>query len=86
MNKVFKEEIGERLEVYMVDMIIKSSEEELYDECLSCVFHIVQYYNARLNPEKCIFGFRSDKFLGFNFTERNKKANPNKFEGGRKAE
>lgn len=32
MNKFFKDDKGETLEVYMDDMIVKSSEEELHDQ------------------------------------------------------
>ena len=40
MNKVFKEEIGETLEIYMDD-IVKSNDEELHDKHLTCVFRRV---------------------------------------------
>ncbi|MCI56886.1 hypothetical protein A2U01_0078137, partial [Trifolium medium] len=32
----------------------------------------------RFNPEKCTFGVRAVKFIGFYLTERGIKANPNK--------
>lgn len=37
MNKVFKDEIGEILEVYMEGMTIKSSKDELHDYHLTHV-------------------------------------------------
>src|SRR4051812_4268343 len=33
----------------------------------------------RFNPEKCTFGVRAGKFLGFYLTERGIEANPDKF-------
>lgn len=41
VNKVFKEEIGETLEVYMDDMIVRFGEEELHNQYLKCVFRRV---------------------------------------------
>ncbi|MCI33348.1 retrotransposon protein putative Ty3-gypsy subclass, partial [Trifolium medium] len=32
----------------------------------------------RLNPEKCTFGIKAGKFLGFYLTERGIEANPDK--------
>lgn len=34
----------------------------------------------RLNPKKCTFTVKADKFLGFYLTKRGIKANPNKCE------
>lgn len=50
MNKVFKEEIGETLEVYIDNIIVKSNEEGLHDQHFSQVFQRVRQYNMRLNP------------------------------------
>ncbi|MCI36081.1 hypothetical protein A2U01_0057303, partial [Trifolium medium] len=53
MNKVFKEEIGDMLEVYMDDMIVKSAVEMEHETHLNTVFSKVRRYNMKLNPEKC---------------------------------
>lgn len=37
MNKVFKEDIGESLEVYMDDMIVKLIKEELHNYYLAYI-------------------------------------------------
>lgn len=44
MNKVFKEEIKEMLEVYMDNIIIKSNQEELYDKHLTSIFITEELY------------------------------------------
>lgn len=75
MNKVFKEEIGETLEVYMDDMIVKSSEYELHDPHLNRIFQRVWQYNMRLNLEECTFRVIDGKFLSFYLEERGIKAN-----------
>ncbi|CAJ2663183.1 unnamed protein product [Trifolium pratense] len=78
MNKVFRAEIGDMLEVYMDDMIIKSHEEIDHTAHLRKVFEQARKHNMRFNPEKCTFGVRAGKFLGFYLTERGIEANPDK--------
>jgi len=71
MNKVYdKELLGDILEVYMDDMIVKSH--------LKRVFEQTQKYNMRLNPEKYTFRVQTGKFLDFYLIERGIEANPNK--------
>ena len=79
MNKVYdKETLGDILEVYMDDMIFKSKQEIDHASHLERVFERARKYNMRLNPEKCTFGVRAGKFLGFYLTERGIEANPDK--------
>ncbi|XP_050889380.1 uncharacterized protein LOC127094613 [Lathyrus oleraceus] len=78
MNKVFKDEIGDMLEVYMDDMIVKSHEEVTHARHLTKVFEQARQCKMRFNPEKCTFGVRAGKFLGFYLTERGIEANPDK--------
>ncbi|GAU46749.1 hypothetical protein TSUD_402740 [Trifolium subterraneum] len=78
MNKVFHNEIGDMLEVYMDDMIVKSEEEIDHTVHLKRVFDQARKFNMRFNPEKCTFGVKAGKFLGFYLTERGIEANPDK--------
>ncbi|GAU44282.1 hypothetical protein TSUD_371820 [Trifolium subterraneum] len=78
MNKVFRGEIGDMLEVYMDDMIVKSHEEVDHTIHLQKVFEQARKVNMKFNPEKCTFGIRAGKFLGFYLTERGIEANPDK--------
>ncbi|GAU18714.1 hypothetical protein TSUD_80020 [Trifolium subterraneum] len=78
MNKVFHDEIGDMLEVYMDDMIVKSEEEIDHTVHLKRVFDQARKFNMRFNPEKCTFGVKAGKFLGFYLTERGIEANPDK--------
>ncbi|GAU44722.1 hypothetical protein TSUD_88060 [Trifolium subterraneum] len=78
MNKVFRGEIGDMLEVYMNDMIVKSHEEVDHTIHLQKVFEQARKVNMRFNPEKCTFGIRAGKFFGFYLTERGIEANPDK--------
>ncbi|GAU45489.1 hypothetical protein TSUD_191080 [Trifolium subterraneum] len=78
MNKVFRGEIGDMLEVYTDYMIVKSHEEVDHTIHLQKVFEQARKVNMRFNPEKCTFGIRAGKFLGFYLTERRIEANPDK--------
>jgi len=54
MNKVYdKALLGDILEVYMDDMIVKSQQEVDHATHLKRVFEQTRKYNMRLNPEKC---------------------------------
>ncbi|GAU32257.1 hypothetical protein TSUD_53840 [Trifolium subterraneum] len=78
MNKVFHNEIGDMLEVYMDDMIVKSEDEIDHTVHLKRVFDQARKINMRFNPEKCTFVVKAGKFLGFYLTERGIEANPDK--------
>jgi hypothetical protein len=78
MNKVFQNEIGDMLEVYMDDMIVKSQAEDDHASRLKKVFDQARKHRMRFNPEKCTFGVKAGKFLGFYLTERGIEANPDK--------
>jgi len=70
IDKVYnKELLGDILEVYMDDMIVKSKEEIDHAAHLKRVFEQSRKYNMRLNPEKCMFGVQAGKFLGFYLIE-----------------
>jgi hypothetical protein len=79
MNRVYdKTLLGDILEVYMDDMIVKSQLEVDHATHLRRVFEQTRKYNMRLNLEKCTFGVQAGKFLGFYLTERGIEANPDK--------
>lgn len=70
MDKVFIEQAGRNIEVYVDDMIVKSEEETKHQGDLDETFNTIRRYNLRLNPEKCSFGIQAGKFLGFMLTSR----------------
>jgi len=80
MDKVFKEQIGKNMEVYVDDMVVKSGEIQKHLEDLEEVFARIRKYNIRLNPEKCVFDVKGGKILGFMLTNRGIEANPDKCE------
>ena len=66
------------MEVYIDDMLVKSTTTELHIAHLSEVFQILREYNMKLNPAKCAFGVSTGKFLGFIVNNRGIVANPDK--------
>nr|XP_025680402.1 uncharacterized protein LOC112782271 [Arachis hypogaea] len=78
MNKVFQNQIGRNIEVYVDDMVAKTMIGKSHIDDLTEIFGQIRRYNMRLNPEKCAFGVRGGKFLGFILTSRGIEANPDK--------
>src|SRR3954471_8085360 len=62
----------------MDDMIVKSQKETDHAAHLRKVFKQARKCKMRFNPEKCTFGVRAGKFLGFYLTERGIEANSDK--------
>ena len=78
VNRMFQKQIGTIMEVYIDDMLVKSTTAELHITHLSEAFQILRNYNMKLNPTKCAFGVSSEKFLGFIVNHRGIEANPDK--------
>nr|KYP60269.1 Transposon Ty3-I Gag-Pol polyprotein [Cajanus cajan] len=78
MDKVFHQQIGQNMEVYVDDMVVKTTSAEDHVADLAEVFSQIKRHNMRLNPEKCVFGVQGGKFLGFMITSRGIEANPEK--------
>ena len=78
VNRMFQKQIGVTMEVYIDDMLVKSTTAELYIAHLSEAFQIMRNYNMKLNPAKCAFGVSAGKFLGFIVNHRGIEANPDK--------
>ena len=78
VNRMFQKQIGMTMEVYIDDMLVKSTTAELHIAHLSEAFQILREYNMKLNPAKCAFGVSAGKFLGFIVNNRGIEANPEK--------
>lgn len=78
INKIFKEEIGHFVEVYVNDILDKSQNREDHADDLSQIFKVLRKYNIKLNSEKCTSRVTSGKFLGFMMTSQGIKINPKK--------
>ena len=65
MVALFHDMIHHEVEVYVDDMIARSQIKEEHLDHLYKLFERLKNYKLRLNPNKCIFGVRSGKLLGF---------------------
>ncbi|XP_073137893.1 uncharacterized protein [Henckelia pumila] len=78
MDRVFREQVGRNVEVYVDDILVKSRTRDSFLPDLEETFATVRRYGIKLNPAKCMFGVKSGKFLGFMVTERGIEVNPEK--------
>ncbi|XP_063948038.1 uncharacterized protein LOC135152135 [Daucus carota subsp. sativus] len=76
VNKMFKEQIGRTMEVYIDDMVVKSVNAKNHIRDLEEVFDILRQFNMKLNPSKCNFAVSSGKFSGHMVTRRGIEASP----------
>lgn len=75
VNKMFSQQIGRNMEVYVDVMLVKSKEELTHLNDLKETFTTLKKYQMRLNPSKCVFGVASGKFLGFMVSQTGIEAN-----------
>ena len=65
VNKIFAELLGVSMEVYIDDMLVKSTAAHDHVKHLDQTFSVLRRTNMMLNPNKCTFAVRAGKFLGF---------------------
>ena len=66
--KTFRPLLGNTMEAYIDDMLVKSKERFDHTKHLQEAFELLQRYSMKLNPLKCAFGVSSGKFLSFMVT------------------
>lgn len=78
VNRMFKQQICQNIEVYVDDLLEKSKKLEQHLSDLREAFVVLRRYQMKLNPLTCAFGVESGKFLGFMVSEQDIEANPEK--------
>jgi len=78
MTKIFHDMMHKEIEVYVDDMMVKSGTKEEHVEYLLKMFQRLRKYKLHLNPNKCTFGVRSGKLLGFIISQKGIEVDPNK--------
>jgi len=78
MDRVLAPMIGRNVQAYVDDMVVTSQVKDQYVADLEELFTTIAKYRLKLNPEKCVFGMETIKFLGFLLTKRGIKANTEK--------
>ena len=76
VNQMFKDQLGDTMEVYIHDMLVKSKHAKDHIQHLSKAFYILRKYSMKLNPTKCPFGVAAGKFMGYVVTQRGIEASP----------
>ncbi|XP_077232629.1 uncharacterized protein LOC143869981 [Tasmannia lanceolata] len=56
VNRLFREQIGRNMEVYVDDMLVKSRAACNHVADLKEAFQVLRQHNMKLNPTKCTFG------------------------------
>jgi ribonuclease HI len=76
VTKMFKDQIGKTMEIYIDDMVVKSKLSQNHLEDLTETFRILRLHKLKLNASKCVFRVGSGKFLGFMVSHRGIEINP----------
>jgi hypothetical protein len=63
VNKMFRDQIGRNIEVYVDDMLVKSIRAAVHIADLRETFETLRTHKMKLNPAKYAFGVSSEKFL-----------------------
>ena len=78
MTQVFGKHIGQIVEAYVDDIVVKSRKASNLIDDLEIAFKCLREKGIKLNPEKCVFGVPRGMLLGFIVSKRGIEANPEK--------
>jgi len=76
MLKYFGDFIGQTVEAYVDDIVVKSKRADQVIADLEQTFAKLRANSIKVNPEKCVFGVTRGMMLGFIVSERGIEANP----------
>jgi len=65
MNSMFRDFIENFMQVYIDDIVVKSSSEDRHLDHLCISFERMRQYGLKMNPLKSAFGVYEGDFLGF---------------------
>jgi len=63
VNKMFRDQISRNVELYIDDMLVKSTQTNCHIADLRETFNMLRRYKMKLNPTKCAFRVLTGKFL-----------------------
>jgi hypothetical protein len=84
MNLIFHDLLRVLMEVYIVDVVVKSVGFEEHMTDLKLLLERMKKYGLWMNPLKCAFRVTSGRFLGFIVHEHDIQIDPKKIESIRK--
>jgi ribonuclease HI len=77
---VLESQVGQNIFTYVDDIVVASKNKEDHLADLAETFANMRDARLRLNPEKCVFGVRQGKILGYLVSHRGIEANPSKIQ------
>jgi hypothetical protein len=77
---VLEGQVGRNIFTYVDDIVVASRSKEDHLADLAETFANMRDARLRLNPEKCVFGVRQGKILGYLVSHRGIEANPTKIQ------
>nr|GEY59606.1 reverse transcriptase domain-containing protein [Tanacetum cinerariifolium] len=80
VDKAFDRQVGQNLEIYVDDLVIKSHTETELLQDIEETFRTLRKINMKLNPKKCTFGAAEGMFLGYMINPEGIKPCPDKTE------
>jgi hypothetical protein len=80
VHTVLEGQIGQDIEAYIDDIVVKSEKREDLLDDLKETFDNLRRFKMMLNPKKCVFDVSSGKLLGYMVSSRGIDANPKKVE------
>ena len=86
MNLIFHDLLGVILEVYIVDIVIKSAGLGNHLADLRLALERMRRYGLKMNPLKCAFRVSAGKFLGFIIHEKGIEIDPKRVETMKRVE
>jgi hypothetical protein len=78
MNLIFHELLGNTVEVYIDDIVVKSAKFSSHIADLRKAFDKMHRYGLKMNPRKCAFGVSAGKSLGFVIHEHGIEIDPDR--------
>jgi hypothetical protein len=78
MQHVFGDHIGQTIEAYIDDIVVKTRKVSNLVSDLRIAFNCLWANGVKLNPEKCVFGMPWGMLLGYIVSQRGIEANPEK--------
>jgi hypothetical protein len=79
-KKVLENQVGRNIFTYVDDIVVTSKSKEDHLADFVETFANMRDARLRLNPEKCVFGVRQGKILGYLVSHRGIEANPTKIQ------
>nr|GEW00378.1 reverse transcriptase domain-containing protein [Tanacetum cinerariifolium] len=80
VDKAFDSQVGQNIEVYADDLVIKSHTEKEMLRDIDEMFRTLRKINMKLNPKKCTFGAVEGMFLGYMISPKGIKPCPDRTE------